>query len=294
MVCLLRDFDAAAASGGPLSEESGVFWVDLREPALAEAQRLFPRLGYTSAIDLPLVTRGAALRHTRRVRWRKRNYELHRLYEEREDDYRSQAPDRSEFLFVDADGTTRLIRGYRGNDRPGSRRGLSVCDARLLVNLVSPPGGQGRLIDPFAGAGGIVRHALAAGFETYSSDVDPALSPGLTHLGSEHRVADARELPFPTEFFDAIATEPPYDHAQGSAATRSVAELARVLKPGGRTSMLCATWQAREVLPAAEELGLRILLCSPIDRKGLACTVIVWEKPVRPPRTTYPQIDLIR
>ncbi|MFC1452377.1 TRM11 family SAM-dependent methyltransferase [Verrucomicrobiota bacterium] len=214
----------------------------------------------------------------RHVRWRGCHYELRRIYEEEKDAYRSQAPDRNEFLLARGDGAARLVRGYRGSSQPGERRGLPVCDARLLVNLVSPPGCEGRLLDPFAGAGGIVRHAMAAGLDTFSSDIDPCLAPGLTHLGSDHRIGDARQLPFPDEFFDAIATEPPYDETHGDVVVEAVPELSRLLKRSGRMSMLCAEWQTEEASRRAERLCLRSLLCSQIDRKGLGCMVIAWEK----------------
>lgn len=278
MVCLLRGLRAVPASGGPLSEESGVFWVDIPEAALTEAEQLFPRSGYTCAVDLPVPRQGQPSGRARGVRWRGRHYELRRIYEEEEAAYRSQAPDRSEFLLARGDGSARLVRGYRGSGRPGERRGLPVCDARLLVNLVAPAGGEGALLDPFAGAGGIVRHAIAAGLDTFSSDVAADLAPGLTHLGSHHRIADARQLPFPDEFFDAIATEPPYDETHGNVAVDAVPELSRLLKPSGRMSMLCAEWQAEQVSRTAERLRLSVLLYSQIDRKGLDCTVLAWQK----------------
>jgi tRNA G10 N-methylase Trm11 len=100
----------------------------------------------------------------------------------------------------------------------------------------------------------------------------------LTHLGTEHRVADVRHLSFPDEYFDAIATEPPYDQTAGNIPAQAVRELSRVLVSGGRMSMLPAEWQIEEVLRAAETAGLACLLTSPIDRKGLDCAVAVWEK----------------
>jgi hypothetical protein len=284
MVHVLRNLNAAAASGGPCSEIGGVFWVDVPEAALGQAQSLFPRLGYTVGIDLPVPAHGG--RSARSVRWRKRYYELHRIYEEQEETYRSQAPDCSEFLLAGEDGTTRRVRGYRGNSQPGQRRGLPVCDARLLVNLVSPSRGNGRLLDPFAGAGSVVRHAVTSGLETYSTDIDPRLALGLADLGSCHCVADARQLPFPAGFFDAIATEPPYDQTEGNVAAQGIPGLSRLLKSSGRMSMLLADWQTEEALMAGEQVHMKSLVSCRIDRKGLACTAVVWEKEGQQERCT--------
>jgi len=289
MVCLLRGLEAVPASGGPLSEESGVFWVDVPEAALSEAELLFARLGYTCAVDIPVLTQRQPSGKAESVRWRGRHYKLRRIYEEDEDAYRSQAPDSSEFLLARGDGSTRLVLGYRGSSQPGERRGLPVCDARLLVNLVSPTGGEGTLLDPFAGAGGIVRHAIAAGLDTASSDVAAGLAPGLTNLGSRHRVADARQLPFPDGSFDAIATEPPFDRAYAGIVGEAIHELARVLKPSGRMSMLCAQWQSEEASRTAERSCLKTLLRSQIDRKGLDCVVLSWEKQGRQERYAAPR-----
>ena len=121
-----------------------------------------------------------------------------------------------------------------------------------------------------------------SGYETYSTDVDPRLAPGLADLGSYHSVADARQLPFPAGFFDAIATEPPYDQTDGNVAAQAIPGLARVLNSSGRMSMLLADWQAEGALMAAEKVQMKSLVSCRIDRKGLDCTALVWEKQGQP------------
>jgi Methyltransferase domain len=111
-----------------------------------------------------------------------------------------------------------------------------------------------------------------------SSDCDPALRAGLTHLGACHYVADARCLPWTAETFDAIATEPPYHEEAQPMVVEAVHEMYRVLKTGGRLAILCTPGQANDIRRAAGSLGLRLYLDSPINRKGLDVVVLVGRK----------------
>ena len=273
-LALLHDLEPSAPAGGPLADRAGVFWVQLPERHLAAAGARFGRLGYSTAVDL-LASQGQGPA----VRWRGRSWRLQRLHTEDPAGMREQAPDRREFLFEAADGQLRAVRGYRGSGAdPLGRRGLPVCDARLLVNLVAPAG-PGWLLDPFAGVGGVALEALAAGWRTVTADRDPALRHGLGRLGGAHLVADARRLPLPAGVLDAVATEPPYDRQAGPLAGLALAEAHRVLRPGGATAWLCAGWQAAGRRATADALGLRVALDTPVDRKGLEVVALAWRKP---------------
>jgi Methyltransferase domain len=271
---LLHDLEASAPAGGPLSERGGVFWVELPERRLAAAATRLPRLGYSTTVDL-LVGAGPAA--TAALRWRGRAWRLERLHAEDPGGHRERAPDRREFLVEAEDGRVREVRGYRGDGAPLGRRGLPVCDARLLVNLVAPAG-PGRLLDPFAGVGGVALEARAAGWSVVTADLDPALRHGLGRLGA-HLVADAGRLPLRAGSLDAVATEPPYDRQVGSLADRALAEAQRLLRPGGATAWLCAAWQAPGLRATAAGLGLRVALDTPVDRKGLPVVALAWRKP---------------
>jgi hypothetical protein len=173
------------------------------------------------------------------------------------------------------------VRGYRGGGDPLGRRGLPVCDARLLVNLVAPAG-PGLLLDPFAGVGGVALAARAAGWATVTGDLDPALRHGLGRLGGgAHLVADARRPPLRAGCADAVATEPPYDRGVGPLAEQALAGAHRLLRPGGATAWLCAAWQAPGLRAAAGRLGLRPVLDCPVDRKGLEVVALAWRRRCR-------------
>lgn len=88
--------------------------------------------------------------------------------------------------------------------------------SRAMVNLARV-GVGGRILDPFAGACGIVIEALLLGYETYGVELKDWIAlGGLKNLkryarGKEFMiVGDARKPMFRERLFDAIVTDPPY------------------------------------------------------------------------------------
>lgn len=277
VLCLLQDLAAAELQGGPLAEQPSLFWVTLPTSALETAIPRLSRLGYTSAVDLlePLAN-GSGNRQTRSVRWRGNRYRLVRIYEEDPADARERAVDRRTFLLATSAGV-RPTRGYRGNSQPLSRRGLPVADARLLINLLGNANGR-TLLDPFAGTGGVVLEALAAGWQCLSVDIDRDLRFGLAEITARHCIADIRALPFAAASVDAVATEPPYDPEAAATVQWGLREVHRALRPGGRVALLCAAWQASQLRSQATELNFATLIEAPVNRKGLAVIVFAWQK----------------
>jgi hypothetical protein len=273
---LLADLGVQRETGGPLSDQKGVFWLSLPVAELNAAVERLPRLGYSDAVDgLESLTAKTA----DSVKWRGGHYEVARLYEADEDALREQAPDRRRFALQTSTGDVRDVTGYRGDGGQLSKRGLPVIDARLLVNLVYTAEPGTRLLDPFAGVGGILIEAVASGFQVLSGDLDPVLRFGLRNTGAAHCVFDARQLPYADNTLDVIATEPPYDPQALDAVAATLGEMARVLKPDGRITMLCVPSQASTLRQQGDVLGLVSLLDSPIDRKGLPCVILLWQKP---------------
>jgi methyltransferase family protein len=276
VLALLRGLDADAASGGPLSEISGVAWVTVPDENLESAIGRLRGLGYTATIDLVTSLDEAGLGHKSLVtRWKGRPVALVRIYDEPDNELRAMAPDKRTFRLECDDGVVRAITGYRGGRGPLERRALPVVDARLLVNLVATEAG-GRLLDPFAGAGGVIIEANSKGFTTISLDGDRALRFGLAALSAFHVVGDAAVPPFADDSFDAVASEPPYHASALEAVVASIRELARVLRRGGRVAFLVASEQAAALRAAGERAGLSLELQAPIDRKGTVATCLAW------------------
>ena len=278
-LALLQDLGATALPGGPLSEQPGIFWIDLPDAALEEATLRLPHLGYTESVQILENT----TQHTRNsVRWRGKDYHPVSLYCEDPDIARDQAPDRRVFMLTTPNGEARPVRGYRGDGQALSRRGLPVYDARLLVNLALAKGAsdQSRVVflDPFAGIGGIMLEAKAHGCCMFSLDVDPSLRLGLPHFGAAHVIGDAGLLPYSNGSIDAIATEPPYDDVATPAVVEALVEMARVLKPDGKIAMLCAESQAASLREQAVQLPIEVWMDEAIDRKRLRCVLLAWHK----------------
>ena len=277
-LCLLEEWNTKALIGGPFSEQAGVFWLALPKRFMNLALARIPRLGYVQAADLLIpIESKKQIDYERKVRWRKVDYGLVRIYEEDSQTLRENAPDRRIFLLRSNDGEVRPVRGYRGSGAPLERRGLPVYDARMLVNLVTRKTSR-LLLDPFAGIGGIILEAEANGNIPVSVDNDPALRYGLAQLSAFHCVADARSLPFSSGIFDAIATEPPYHENAAMVVVQALQEMNRVLLVGGRLAILCTSMQADALLLEAKLLGLVLYLNSPINRKGLDLYALAWQK----------------
>ncbi|MBD3180963.1 methyltransferase domain-containing protein [Candidatus Poribacteria bacterium] len=280
--CLFRDMGVFIPSGGPLSEKGQVFWVDIPQKHIDDAVDRMQRLGYTEAVDMlePAEALANPRQRSRRqlVKWKRDYYKLVRLYEEDKRRIRKLAPDRRKFMLEICEGEVKFIRGYRGDGGLLSRRGLPVCDARLLTNLVFTPGENKNFLDPFAGVGGIILEAFPNNYRVFSTDSDDFLRHGLDHIADYHSVADAACLPFKPETFDAIATEPPYHEETDYLVKHALREMHRVAKPGCRISMLCIDWQGGILRHEADSLELTCYLDLPVNRKGVDCVVMAWEK----------------
>ncbi|SRR6266511_531521 len=291
---LLEDLEPAAPDGGPLSELRGTAWVTVPRRHLRPALARLDRLGYTRAVDL-LEPHGAETGEPPaggappgQIRWRGRWWRAVRVHQADEAMLRQRAPDRRPFLLECGDGQVREVSGYRGTGAARARRALPVADARLLVNLCGPP--RGTLLDPFAGAGGIVLEAAEAGWTVVSADLDPVLRFGLATLGALHLVADARRLPLRAGAVAAVAAEPPYDPDAAALLAESLPELARVLCTGGHLALLVTPGQAALARETAAAAGLAPGLDTPVDRKGLDVVALTWsrEGPGRRPARAAP------
>jgi len=200
---------------------------------------------------------------------------LERLYDEPDAQLRNSAPDRRTFFLECGDGVVRPILGYRGGRGSLEHRALPVVDARLLVNLVFRRT-KGVFLDAFAGAGGIVIEARLAEWKVVSVDNDPSLRFGLSQLADNHIVGNAMMLPLADESVDAVASEPPYHQTYLEVVVKSIREMARVLRPGGRVALLVESSQADILNKVAQQVNLRTELNESIDRKGTSVSCLCW------------------
>lgn len=261
--------------GGPLSTEKGViaaylpknFDVDILEPD-------FSRLGYIQQVDL-MVQESRESKNT--IKWKGFFYSLETIYEENKEEVRNQAPDKRRFLLPDPTGALRYVNGYRGDGTETGKRALPVEDCKFMLNLSKIKRGQ-KVLDPFAGAGGIVFAAVNAGLDVYSSDIDPKMQYGLRDFGSKHFVSDVRHLPFDNNLFDSIVTEAPFDKNVTNNVAEGLAEMQRVVKKSGYIVLMVADHQVDQIRQKAVSLGLDIYVDQPLDRKGTAVHIFGFKK----------------
>ena len=275
---LLGDLRATAPLGGPLSDRGGVFWVDLPDRDLPSLEDRLPRLGYTVAVDLLVCLPAGRRTYQHAIRWRGQYHQLTRVYEEDDHHYRASSPDRRPFVLPEVGGGTRVVDGYRGDGGPLSRRALPVCDARLLVNLVGPPKHGASFLDPFAGAGGVVREAIESGYHVFSIDLDTKVRYGLSALTHRHVVGDTQHPPVRDMTFTALATELPFATELQKDLGRILVSLHAVLASGARLSTMCAPWQRKPLQEAGNRLGLEALIDAAVARKSTTCHVLVWRR----------------
>lgn len=179
------------------------------------------------------------------------------------------SPDRRPFK-VEVKGKVIRAKGHKHH------RGLSPLDARFMLNLARLKGDE-LILDPFAGFGGIVLEARRRGLEIIASELDISLRLGLEEI-SEGRclIADARKLPFKSNSFDAVITEPPYRREQRDAVIEAMEEICRVCKEEGPIVMLISQTMAEEVMERAKGLGREVMEAYPVRRHGgLLCNVIL-------------------
>jgi SAM-dependent methyltransferase len=226
-----------------------------------ELLSLMQRLGYTEA--LTRITRefgagrGMEHREAEKVdRWLVGEYRrgddrvVHALIWRADDEARMERSPHRRLFKMRIDGEVEATLSRR------QRRRLSCCDAMVMLNLARVDRGD-LVVDPFAGIGGIVMEARRLGIEAVCGDIARALAPGLREVGDGlAAIWDATNLPLPDDCADAVVTEPPYEDEAQADVLAAMAEIVRVLAPGGSAVILLDEKMADDVLRAASNVGL--------------------------------------
>lgn len=168
-------------------------------------------------------------------------------------------------------------RSYQQVHRPGALK--SSVAAALVAMAGTTPGT--RVLDPCCGSGTIVIEAAQRGAVAHGGDIALwAIAAACTNaagagVAARFDVADARRLPLAAGTVDRVISNLPWgrqvrvDTALDTFYRRSLAEMARVLAPGGRIVLLTG------VPDLAQYSGLRCLQQRQISLCGQRPTIIV-------------------
>ena len=251
-------------------------WVEMRLSP-TEVKRLAPNLGYTGGILHQHFApyEGELLSPVETGRWylgwvRQGDCKVYQteVFAQDNASLLNESPDRREFI-LQRDGQTTHAKGHH------PRRALSALDARFLLNVarIAP---ATRLLDAFAGYGGIIFEARRRGIRAFAADIEPTLAPGLAALAPQrYFIGDARSLPLQTQAVDTIVSEPPFRIRYRQAVMDALPELRRVLKPHGRIILLIALDMRDALWAALEAMCARVREVQVIPRdSGMQCPVL--------------------
>ncbi|SHK67860.1 class I SAM-dependent methyltransferase [Desulforamulus aeronauticus] len=126
---------------------------------------------------------------------------------------------------------------------------------KQLLEWVAPRPGES-LLDLGGGTGRNVPVLIARGAKVVILDASEAMlhQARKNHISAELVLGDARQMPFPQDYFDGVLCSDAWHHMPEQP--RIARELARVLRSGGRVVMLefnPACWQGK-VIRAVERL----------------------------------------
>jgi len=266
----LLPLDIIYLSNGPLSDEKGFFCFMVEKSRIEAAKKILHGIGYCNVFHL-IVFEETEEKRT----WKGRRFSVREFVRQDADLYASQSPHNRVFaLAIPGENPTHVVKGYRGDGSLTGRRALPVEDCRCLINLAMPQKIE-TLLDPFAGAGGIV---YAAGFinpaiRTTTIDIDPILSPGLEMYGAMHYVCAAAEARF-CEKFDAIVTEVPFAEESDSSVLEGLRNVLGYLKRDGRVSIMSSLRQHEVLHKFICDSGLHVYCSYAVNRKGTDAAII--------------------
>jgi hypothetical protein len=284
MILLQFDNEILFIKNGPLGDIQGIISFLCPKRNLTSFKEKLNFLGYCSTfylLDFENFTNKntAGLNSINPMIWKGREFSVVMLFKQDNEIYTKQSPHNREFKIIDNNNEIKSIRGYRGDGSELGRRALPVEDARCMVNL-SQPRKNKKMIDPFAGAGGIVyqfKYIVSDGILT-SIDIDPVLKPGLEFYGSIHYVMNAGDLSFQENSFDSVITEVPFSNNAAIDIVRALKNINVCLSENGVYVIMCKKNQTGFIQETMEELNNFKLFGHGIDRKGTDVEIQIWHK----------------
>ncbi|HZJ58341.1 MAG TPA: hypothetical protein VFD89_08940 [Clostridia bacterium] len=263
---------------GPLSDKRGFVCFMIPNCSMETLSGILSYIGYCDTFFIldfgDIKVRGDSYTGIERGTWKGRGFSVLELFRQCSETYDAQSPHNRPFVIIDGRGERRSIKGYRGDGSAMGRRALPVEDCRCLVNLAIPSN-IAHLVDPFAGAGGIVYAAqyINPDVNITTVDIEPLLAPGLEMLGSKHFVEDAGQIQLPHRY-DALVTEVPFDPQATPSVLKGLKNTLGYLTPQGTASVMCSSQQFHMIEQLLVDAGMHIYCAHEINRKGTGVAII--------------------
>jgi len=283
MIFLQFDNEILFIKNGPLGDIKGIISFLCPKKNLTSLQERLKFSGYCYTfylLDFENFTNKNAigLDSINPMIWKGKKFSATMLFKQDQKVYTEQSSHNRDFKIV-SNNEVKNIQGYRGNGSELGKRALPVEDARCMVNL-SQPWKNKKMIDPFAGAGGIVyqfRYIVSDGVMT-SIDIDPVLKPGLESYGSTHFVMSAADASLPENSFDSVITEVPFSDNASTEIINGLKNINACLSKNGVYIIMCKKDQTEFIQKTMEELNNFQLFSHEIDRKGIDVEIQIWYK----------------
>jgi len=275
IMSLLNSFAPLFITNGPLGDVKGCITISLSKTKFIKERvvNLLCHSGYTfcfycADFDNPELKSDSGIVSINPFVWKGKKFSVTKLYEEPDETFREQAPDKRVFKLVCDDGVIRRIKGYRGDGSEMGRRALPVEDCRLLTNIVVREDTK-TFLDPFCGSGGIIfqAHMRNCIEQLYSVDIAKELAPGLEEYGAKHFIGTASNFT-PDRPIDAVATEVPFSNSAIEAICEGFYNIKKYLSSDCVIVIMYAISQKIHIESKLKEMGYHISLSLPIDRKG--------------------------
>ena len=278
------DLDIIFIKNGPLSDVKGIVSFFVKKENWDEVQNRLKNIGYFNEfyfLDFDSIEQSndTKIETINPLIWKGKKYSLKKLYIQDEKIYDTQSPHNREFKIVSFDGVEKQLTGYRGNGTEFGRRALPVEDARCLVNL-SMPHNEKKIIEPFAGGGGIVYmyKYINPDIDITSIDIDETLKPGLEFYGSIHIVGSSANVHL-SEKYDAIVTEVPFSDNATEQVINSFTNLYNNLTDKGIIVLMCGKNQSKEISDCfSRDLNSNLIFSRELNRKGTDVVIQIWTK----------------
>ncbi len=268
-------------TNGPLSDIRGMISFFIPRVHKAILDDYLKNLGYCNKFyildfDNPAFTDTSGIPGIKSPVWKKKRFSVRPFYEQSQDLYIEQSPHRRHFRIRGHDGSVMDLYGYRGDGTERGRRALPVEDARCMVNLAIPSKIK-KVIDPFAGAGGIVYQAkyMDKNIQVFSADIDESLEPGLSLYGAKHLVANSAEIDFKSHIFDAVITEVPFSLDALDDICNTLNNLDKHLHQSARIVMMFSEQQLKSIKKYVKMLNWYIVKSAHVNRKGTDVVVML-------------------